>query len=131
MWFYIATNVALNILLFTPFNERSIRGTFPAESKVILWHSPPVAIQTRSKRKEKKMNVQDVYDANPNDENESDTEVSSRVRIPRKVVLKPIAKHKVLVSAISFGLITAGPHHLRRSNQQALAVRGKMENSPD
>lgn len=43
-WFAAVDNFAFNLLLGTTFTDRRIQATFPAERKLVPWHSQPVDI---------------------------------------------------------------------------------------
>lgn len=44
IWFDVALHLTMDILLDTSFIDRFLRGIFPSERKILLWHSQPVAI---------------------------------------------------------------------------------------
>lgn len=50
VWFYIVPNLVVDLLLGTPIIDRFIRGIFPADRKIVCWHSQPVAIPETPKR---------------------------------------------------------------------------------
>lgn len=124
-------NLAIGILIDTPFIDRIIRGIYSVTPKVVVWHPSQVAILTRNQHKEKEPNTHVVSYDNQNDKHISDTEGSFQVRIARQNVLKSNMQHHVPITTTLSGLPTIERHHFQSRRNHVLVARGMMEASPD
>lgn len=94
--FAIVYSLAINIPLSTLFSVRFIRGIFPAETKVVLWHFNPEAILSTTQQNQTTRTGTSTIAATLRKHSIGDE--ASPHHIARQIVLKPYSEHSVLVT---------------------------------
>lgn len=133
IWFSVALNLAVDTLLGTSFTYRFIRGIFPSERKVALWHSQPVTIIAHLRTPKDTCIPNNIRHstAQAGDQNVYHDARYDVVRVAQQIVLQPNITCHVLVRAKPHHLHTIEPKALPTSRLHTLAARQVVNISPN
>lgn len=95
-WFGTAPQLVVDMLLGIYFIKSFIRGMFTSERKVVLWHSPRIAIRINLKPND---NVNRLQDTQGNSENMADKSIKICILcMARQTVIKPRTQDHIVVA---------------------------------
>lgn len=131
--FRVALHFAVTILLDISFIHRLICGHFLAESKVVPWHSAPVAILTH---KRNSLNTRSANMVSHNLEQTSLHDVHHKtdydvVKVARQVVLQSNTQHHVLATGNSHTLLTIKRRAMPIDRHGTFESHGVVDTSPE
>lgn len=132
VWFGIAAQLAVDILLCTAFNDRFIRGFFSSEQKVVAWNSGSIAITARPNMPYNAQSMDLIADSPVSGayQNRPKTDlVYEVVWVAKPIELQPYTQHRFLAHMQSYGLFTI--ESIDHSRHKTLAARGVMKVYPD